>query len=105
LGEDNPRLFITFENDYIKFLDNNSSNKPGGYGVNKGKQWGIIVELKKDFMILPNWKKLKEKLGDDIDVTPITKGENCGKYGIRLYKMSRNMDKKIIEELLEFIFE
>jgi hypothetical protein len=101
----NPLLSITFENDYIKVFRIDCSNKAGGSGVNNGKQWGIIVEIKRDFRILPNWKKLKEKLGDDIDVTQVTKGKYCGKYGIRLYKMSKKMDKKIVEELLEFIFE
>jgi hypothetical protein len=102
---DPPPLSITFENDYIEILRIDSSNKAGGSGVKNGKQWGIIIEMKKDFRILPNWKKLKEGLGNDIGVTPVTKGQNSGKHGIRLYKMSKNMDRKIVEELLEFIFE
>jgi hypothetical protein len=99
------RPAVTFENDYIEVLRIDSSNKAGGSGVRNGKQWGIIIKIKKDFRVLPNWKKLKEGLGNGIDVTPVTKGQNSGKHGIRLYKMSKNMDRKIIEELLEFIFE
>jgi hypothetical protein len=94
-----------FENDYIKVLRIDTSNKAGGREVLRGKQWSIIIKIKKDFKILSNWRKLKKELGNDLDVTEVTRGEYCGCQGIRIYRMSRNMDRKIIEELLEFIFE
>ncbi|GMO36588.1 MAG: hypothetical protein Ta2F_12560 [Termitinemataceae bacterium] len=96
---------IIFENDYIEVLRIDSSNVAGGSCVINGKQWSVIVRIKKDFRNKPNWIKLKSELKDDINVTKVTRGENCGNSGIRLYRMSRNMDGKIIKELLEFIFE
>lgn len=101
----NTAPLINFENEYIKVLRLDSSNKTGGYGNNNGKQWGIIIEIKREFRNLPNWIRLQEELGDDIAVTRVTRGQNCGNYGIRLYRMSRNMDREIIEYLLEIIFQ
>jgi hypothetical protein len=98
-------ISITFKNEYIEVLRLDSSNRVGGSNVGNGKQWSIIVDVKKGFTKLQNWKKLKEELGNDLDFTLVKRGENRGKYGIRLYKMSRNMDRNIIEELLNFIFE
>ena len=96
---------INFENDYIRVLRFDSSNKTGSYGVDNGKQWGIIIELKRDFRHLPNWIRLQEGLRNDIAVTRVTKGINRGNYGIRLYRMSKNMDREIIEDLFDVIFE
>ena len=97
--------FLEYENEYIKVLRIDSSNKAGGAEVQNGKQWGIIVEIKKAFESLPNWKTLKKEMGEDIAITPLTRGKNKGKHGIRLYKMSKNMNDDIIKKLLNFIFE
>ncbi|MHC6204499.1 hypothetical protein ACYULU_15070 [Breznakiellaceae bacterium SP9] len=96
---------VIFKNDYIEVLRIDTSNVAGGSRVINGKQWSIIVKIKKDFGNKPNWIKLKSELGADINVTQVTRGQNRGNHGIRLYRMSRNMDEKIIRELLEFIFE
>jgi hypothetical protein len=101
----NMAPLINFKNEYIKILRFDSSNKAGAYGNNNGKQWGIIIELKRDFSNLPNWIRLKAVLGNGIAVTRVTRGINRGNYGIRLYRMSRNMNTEIIENLLEVIFE
>jgi hypothetical protein len=94
---------FTFENEYIKVLRLDTSNPSGGAGIGSGKRWGIIIEIKRNFEFLPNWRALRERLGDDIRITPRRGYPN--QYGIRLYHMSRNMNTKVIEELLAFIFE
>jgi hypothetical protein len=94
---------FNFENEYINVLRLDTSNPHGGTGIESGKQWGIIIEMQRDFQLLPNWRALKERLGDNIKITP--RRGYPGQYGIRLYRMSRNMNTEIIEELLTFIFE
>lgn len=38
---------FSYENDYIKVLRLDSSNVSGGSSVHNGKQWSIIVDIKK----------------------------------------------------------
>jgi hypothetical protein len=99
-----PLPKVYFENEYIKVLRIDTSNPHGGVNVKSAKQWGIIIEIKKEFFLLPNWKKLKEKMKNDIKVTP-RRGYPPNQHGIRLYNMSRDPNNEIIEELLTFIFK
>lgn len=93
-----------YENDYIKVLRIDSSNRWLGtpHKSDMDKQWGIIVEIKKDFYDLQNFKNLKDAI--NIDVTPVTKGVNKGKYGIRIYHLAQNPNQKIIGQILNYIF-
>ena len=93
-----------FENEYIKLERIDSSNKSGGHEVIRGKQWSIIVILKKDFTHLDGWMELKKFLGNDLRVTMVEKGELKGCYGIRFYRMSRNPTNDFIKETLNYIF-
>ena len=67
------------------------------------KQWSIIIDKKKDFTSLPNFSLLKEQ--GILTLTPVSKGENKGCFGIRLYGMKKDPDEGIIKKLLDFIFE
>lgn len=94
-------LTTFYTNDYIdlrciehsnKWIDNNSLIK----------QWSIIVEVKKMFTLLNNYKNLEKKI--DIKVTLVKKGKNKGAYGIRIYGMKSAPDILIIRDLLDYIF-
>lgn len=95
-----------YENEYIKVLRIDSSNKWQGipHQSDMDKQWGIIIEIKKDFCNLQNFKNLCSNYSIDIDVTPVTRGENKGNYGIRLYHMAQNPNQDIVRQILDYIF-
>ena len=44
-----------YENKYIKLVRIDSSNAHGGTKVSQGKQWGFVVEQKKEFQSLNGW--------------------------------------------------
>ena len=96
---------VNYENDYICLARIASSNVAGGASVNKGKQWSIIINLKKSFSGLPNWKMLKNYFARELNITEVNRGVHAGKYGIRLYRMSADPTDEIIYDLLDFIFE
>lgn len=95
---------FNYENDYIKVLRIDSSNKWKGvpHYSDMDKQWSILVERKKEFTQLNHFKDLSLIL--DIAVTPIFKGVHKGNYGIRIYHMAQNPDKTIIKLILDYIF-
>ncbi len=96
---------IPFDNDYITLIRVDSSNKAGGSSVKQGKQWSLIIDLKRSIIGFDTWRRLKSKMGDELTITRVTKGENIGKYGIRLYQMSKNPTPEIVDELLKYIFD
>ena len=98
-------LFLIFDNEYIRLVRIDSSNQSGGSSVIGGKQWSFIVDIKKSFLGLDSWRKLKLLMGDDLTVTPVTKGENAGKSGIRFYRMAQDPTKEIVEAFLKYIFD
>ena len=93
-----------FENEYIKVFRVDASNKWEGvpHYSRMDKQWGIIVDIKKDFTHLLNYQNLFSQI--DMKVTKVSRGVNSGKYGIRIYHMAQNPDNKIIEQMLKYIF-
>ena len=93
---------VKFENDYIRVLRVDSSNK----WVNEfdmEKMWSIIIDLKKDFTMLPNYIELASVL--NIDVTPVTRGSLRGCYGIRIRGMKQEPNQDNILTILNYIFE
>ncbi|MBO5224418.1 MAG: hypothetical protein J6C23_07900 [Clostridia bacterium] len=91
-----------YQNDYITLRRIASSNK--WVGVNKlTKQWSIVYLPHKDFTCLNNYRELKKHF--DIRITSVSKGDFKGCYGVRIYGMTKNPDRKIVKELLDFIFE
>ena len=94
-----------YENEYIKVLRIDSSNKWQGvpHQSDMDKQWGIILNVKKDFYHLQNFQNLYSSI--DIDVTPVTRGINKGNYGIRIYHMAQNPNEEIVQQILDYIFE
>ena len=58
--------------------------------------------MKKDFRLLPNYREISKIL--DIRITPVTKGELQGCYGIRIYGMKKEPTSSIIYDILNFIF-
>ena len=93
-----------YENEYLKLVRIDSSNKAGGKDVVRGKQWSIIFELKKSFISLDGWQQLCNYYGDDVKITPVRTGALKGCYGIRFYHMASNPTDKIVLEIHNFIF-
>lgn len=93
---------VSYSNSYLKVVRIDSSNKWVSANV-MTKQWGIIFEKYKDISCLPNYLELAKNI--DIKITPVTKGENKGCYGIRLYNMKSDPDEVIVKNLLDYIFD
>ena len=96
--------YIHFDNDYITVKRLDSSNKWLGvpHHSEMEKMWSIIIELKKDIRRLPKYQELTRIL--DIKLTPVTRGELAGAYGIRIYGMKKEPTSSIIYDILNFIF-
>lgn len=92
---------LVFDNEYITVVRVDSSNKWVS-STEMEKQWGIIFNMKKDFTHLPKYKELSSYC--DIAVTPVRTGKNAGCYGLRVYRMKRDPDEKILTEILDYIF-
>lgn len=92
---------ITFENEYIKVVRIDSSNKWIS-STEMVKQWGIIFKEKQNFTHLPNYRQLAEKC--NITVTPVRSGRNAGCYGLRVYGMKKDPTAEIVLDILNFIF-
>ena len=97
-------LLFPFDNEYITLVRVDTSNKSGGPSVNCGKQWSLIIELKRPFYGLETWRSLEKYMGNDIDVTQVKKGVNNGKWVIRFYRMSKDPNREILESFLNYIF-
>ena len=97
-------ILFPFDNEYITLIRVDTSNKSGGSSVNLGKQWSLIIELKRPFCGLETWRSLEKYMGNDIDVTPVNKGGNKGKWGIRFYRMSKDPTREILESFFNYIF-
>ena len=95
---------VSFSNDYIHVKRLDSSNKWLGvpHASEMEKMWSIIIALKKDFRLFPNYREISKIL--DIRITPVTKGELQGCYGIRIYGMKKEPTSSIIYDILNFIF-
>lgn len=95
---------LNFENEFIKLVRIDSSNKWEGtpHHSEMCKQWSIIIELKKRFTDLEGYKYLQKFFR--IKVTPVVKGENKGCYGIRIYDMKKNPSILLVKDLLNAIF-
>lgn len=98
--KDQPPIY---ENDYIKLVRIDSSNAHGGSKISKGKQWGFIIELKKDFQMLKGWLLLKRELRDTLKITPFRSAKSEW-IGIRFYEMEKDPTNEIVIEILDFIF-
>ena len=96
---------MRYENEYIRLLRIDSSNESGGERVHRGKQWSIIIDIKKDFTHLPNWKNLENYYKKELAITPVDRGVLKGYDGIRFYHMSQNPTDKTVKEILDYIFE
>lgn len=95
-----------YSNDYINVIRIDSSNKWLGepHKSLMGKMWSIIVETKKPFQNLDTFRELIQA-GFNIDVTPVSKGQNKRKEGIRIYSMKQEPNEELIGKLLDYIFE
>ena len=96
---------FSYENDYIKVLRLDSSNVSGGSSVHNGKQWSIIVDIKKPFTNLENWKRLCATYKNELSVTKVNRGILKDFDGIRFYNMSKDPTNEIIKDFLDYIFE
>ena len=83
---------VKFENDYIRVCRVDSSNK----WVNEfdmEKMWSIIIDLKKDFTMLPNYIELASVL--NIDVTR--------KTNYQKQMRARNIVARILLKLCQYL--
>lgn len=94
-----------YENDFIKVIRVDCSNKAGGENVRGGKQWSIICDIKKSFTNLNHFLLLRSALGGRISVTPVSRGSCKGYFGIRIYDMAKAPTQTIIYDLLHWIFD
>lgn len=95
---------VFYSNEYIDLISIETSNKHGGNTIYCGKQWSLIINVKKHFVTKDTWLNLKKCLGKDLDFTPVNKGKYKGKYGIRFYRMSDNPNNKVITDILDYLF-
>jgi hypothetical protein len=93
----------TYENEYIKLVRIDSSNAHGGSKISQCKQWGLIVEQKKDFQQLTGWLLLKKELGDTLKVSSF-RSKKFDWNGIRFYEMEKDPTNEIVIDILDFIF-
>ena len=91
-----------YENEYIEVSSFANSNKWINNHSEMETSWSIICTQKKDFQNLNNWQLFQREF--QVKVTPVTKGHNIGKMGIRLTKMKKSPDVLIIKRILDFIF-
>ena len=68
------------------------------------KMWSIIVDIKKDFRILPTYQALI-RAGFNIKVTEVKTGKNKYKYGIRIYNRKKEPNERLVRKFLDFIFD
>lgn len=94
-------LLFHYSNEFINLICVENSNKwETSYCLIK--QWSIIIDIKKSFMHLVNFKKLEKVVS--MKVTPVRRGKNKGHFGIRIYDMKAAPDEKIVNDVLDFIF-
>ena len=92
---------IGYENDYLKIVRVDSSNRWIS-SAEMEKQWGIIVDLKRDITVFPGFRQLCDEYG--MKLTPVRSGVNKGCFGFRFYHMKQDPDYEIIQDILNFIF-
>ena len=95
------RTAIRFENEFIRLVRIDSSNHWIS-ATEMEKQWGIIIEQKREFLSLPGCRKLMDYYG--MKVTPVRTGKNKGCFGLRFYNMKQDPTSEIVVNVLEFIF-
>ena len=95
---------IYFNNEYIEVKRLDSSNKWLGkaHASEMEKMWSIIIDIKKNFCSLSNYRELLDVL--DIRLTRVTKGELKGYWGIRIYGMKQDPTVDIVYDILNYIF-
>lgn len=94
--------YLNYENEYIKLITVQTSNKSGGKKVKNGKQWSFIIDIKRDLTFLQKSKMEKDEIG--IKLTFVKRGDYKGKFALRLYKMSKNPNNEIVKDILDYIF-
>ena len=96
---------ISFSNEYIEAKRIDSSNKWLGtpHASKLEKMWSIIIDLKKSFCSLFNYRELSKVL--NISLTQVTTGEFKGYWGIRIYGMKQEPTDEIIFDILNYIFD
>ena len=93
---------INFENDYISVIRIDTSNNWVD-SEKMTKMWSVVFKQYKSIEGLETYQNLKKVL--DIKVTPVHRGVNKGCYGLRIYGMTQNPSVKIIEKLLNYLFQ
>lgn len=92
---------LHYENEYMKCVRVDSANRH--VANNKMlKQWSILFEKKKDFSNLPKYRELQTKM--NVKITPVTRGELAGCWGLRIYNVHREPNSEMVKTILDFIF-
>lgn len=92
-----------YQNEYIKVVRIDTSNKAGGSNVEQGKQWSIIFERTTDLFLeeLETFKMLQSESGY-VKITPRKGYQN--QYGVRFYHMAKNPNIKILNKIFKYLF-
>lgn len=94
---------MTYENDYIKVVSLDDSNKHNSKNYNNfDKMWSIIYSEKKSFINLENFKVFQKEF--NAYISPVKKGKSKGCFAIRIPDMKECPTTQIAKEILHFIF-
>lgn len=93
-----------YENDYIKIVRLDDSNRHNKYNYNKlDKMWSIVYSAKQPFSHLPNFKIFQKEY--NAYISPVLRGENKGCFAIRIPDMKECPNIEIAKQILDFIFD
>jgi len=96
-----------YENEFLKVVFIETSNKQGGNDVKNGKLWSIKFNQKQPFTHLQGWANLKSYFGKKLEMTLVQEDGAAEKnyFGIRLREMSKEPSDEVVRKILDFIFQ
>lgn len=94
---------MSYENDYIKVIRLDDSNRHNKHNYNKlDKMWSIVYCAKQPFLHLPNFKIFQKEY--NAYISPVLRGKYKGCFGIRIPDMKECPTIEIANKILNFIF-
>ena len=94
---------MTYENEYIKVVSLDDSNKHNSEDYNKyDKMWSIVYSMKQTFINLENFKLFQKEF--NAYISSVNKGKSKGCFAIRIPDMKECPNTEIAKVILDFIF-